>query len=351
MRRLLFFLSALMFAATGVYADTDAVLKEMHERQLIIAGQKQGNIELARRELRDLMRKYAKEEGNAQLGKALDWLGDRGNDLGFETDVTSLYEGFNRYTGRDSVVGLEMRFVESATIAENLRGGYNTAKDYTEHAQRGYSYAKRLYELSGVFEQNQEPAAKRLSSNLSLLADAMSNYGDKVPLVGAFIAAYGDVAGEMVKAVEKLGERLNARNPWLNDVSYGSSELTRAYRNQLSGVWLKPVLGLRDCYVSDDPAQRVYIFDLKSRHLDRTTGQEFDGAFVPVSQYPPFDGMSSNQAVRELRRRYMMFDRAGVKNPGVRQVVREAERIVRLEPQLDHAAVQAGQGFTVQVLA
>lgn len=339
-----------LFAMTA-FADTDAIVKRMHEQQLIISGQRQGSAELARRELKDLMRQFAKEEGKTQLGKALDWLNDRGGDLGVETDVTSLYDGFNRYAGRDSVVPLEMSLVQSAAVVEKVSGAYNTLKDYKDDAKRGYSYAKRLYELSGVFEENQEPAAKRLSSNLSLLADAMSNYGDKVPLIGMFISAYGDVAGEMIKAVDRLGEKLNARNPWLNDATYGSNELTRAYRNQMGGVWMKPVLGLRDCYFTDDGSQRVYIFDLKSRHRDRVSGVEFDGAFVPVSQYPPFDGMSVNATIRELRRRYMMFDRAGVKTPGVRQVLREADRIIRLEPQLDHAAIEAGQGFPVQVLA
>jgi hypothetical protein len=351
MRRILWLFAAVLCLPCVVRGDADAVLQQMHERQLIIAGQRQGSVELARRELRDLMHQYAKEESKQQLGKALEWLESQANGMGFETDIESIYKGFNRYAGRASVLPLEMSFVQMAVINEKYNAATGTIKDYTDHARRGYSYAKRLYELSGVFEQNQEPAARRLSSNLSLLADAMSNYGDKIPLVGAFIAAYGNVTGEMLKAVDKLGEKLNARNPWLNDATYGSNELTRAYRNQMGGLWLKPVLGLRDCYVSDDGPQRVYIFDLKSRHRDRVSGNEYDGAFVPVSQYPPFDAMSSVQTVRELRRRYMMFDNAGVKTPEVRQVLREADRIVRLEPQLDYASIQAGQGFTVQVLA
>ena len=351
MRRTLWFFMAVLCLPSVVCGDADAVLKQIHDRQLIIAGQKQGSVELARRELRDLMRQYAKEESKQQLGKALEWLESQGNDMGFQTDVESMYRGFNRYANRTSVVPLEMSFVKLAVINEKYGAVKGTVKDYADHAKRGYSYAKRLYELSGVFEENQEPAAKRLSSNLSLLADAMSNYGGKIPLVGAFIAAYGDITGEMVKAVDKLGEKLNARNPWLNDATYGSSELTRAYRNQMGGLWLKPVLGLRDCYVSDDGPQRIYIFDPKSRHRDRASGNEYDGAFVPVSQYPPFDAMSFSQAVKELRRRYTMFDKAGVKNPGVRQVLREAQRILRIEPQLDYASIQAGQGFTVQTLA
>ena len=331
--------------------DPDEILKQIHERQLIIAGKKQGSAKLARKELKALMHRYADEEGKKQLGKALEWLESQGNDLGFETDVKSLYKGFNRYAGRTSVVPLEMTFVELAAIREKYDGIKGTIDDFREHAGRGYSYAKRLYELSGVFSENQEPAAKRLSSNLSLLADAMSNYGDKIPLVGAFIAAYGDITGEMVKAVNNLGEKLNARNPWLNDATYGINELTRAYRHQLPGVWLKPVLGLKDCYISDDGPRRVYIFDPKSRHTDRESGTEYDGAFVPVSQYPPFNAMSAGKTVRELRRRYKMFDQAGIKTPGVRQVLREAGRIVRIAPRIDYGAISAGGGFTVQMLA
>ena len=353
MKRFVLIVSLMLFFAAGVHADTDAILKEMHQRQLIIGGQKQGSPELARRELRDLMKAYAKQENKEQLGKALEWLESQGNGLGFKTDVESLYQGFNRYAGPRSVVPLEMSFVKLAVINEQYGAGKTALKDYADHAGRGYSYVKRIYELSGVFEQNQEPAAKRLSTNLTLLADIMSNYGDKIPVVGAFIAAYGNITSQMFKAVDNLGERLNARNPWLNDATYGSNELTRAYRNQFPGnVWLKPVLGLRDCYVSDDNSPgRVYIFDPKSRHRDRTSGQQLDGAFVPVNMYPPFDAMSVSQTIRELRRRYTMFDNAGVKTPRVRQVLREAGRIVRIEPLLDYASIQAGQGFTVQMVA
>ncbi len=46
-----------------------------------------------------------------------------------------------------------------------------------------------------------------------------------------------------------------------------------------------------------------------------------------------------------------MFDSAGIKNPGVRQVIREAERIIRIEPQLDYSSIHAGEGFTIHALA
>jgi antitoxin component YwqK of YwqJK toxin-antitoxin module len=347
-----------VISITAVYAaKSDDILTEISKRQLIIAGKAPGSRELARKEIRDLLKDLSREQGYEQVEKGAQLFVSAMKDLDSPLEY---YKGFKRLDYHSAYLPSELGLVtfvdkamgvKSLVVDGKVSVNIGGAEYDTDQAKAIYAFGERMVALSGVFSENEEPAAQKLGGNLKALGGMLSNFGGKVPLVGAILAGYGDVMTEFVNSVERLEKMMNTQNPWVNEATRGfwGDPMLQAWDHQVK-TDLMPVMGLRDVYyASESLSKTVWLYDRNGKHLH--DGKMKTGNFIPVSRMAPFDGLSHQQIIGLLRKRYRMFHEAGVKNPTVDQILWEANRVVRLELVIGHDAITPGGKFPITLRA
>jgi len=201
-----------------------------------------------------------------------------------------------------------------------VSSGANTGLDYYKKIQalRGDLAALKAAELS--------PATNRLASQLTVMTSLMSNFGNKVPLIGAFIKAYGDVAGQLLKAAVAVDKKFkHLEQGEIRPGVYGDRKemLTKLQDAGVLGATL--IMGLQDAYVTDD--HKFALWDRKKR------------------QWTITNDPSLNQD--ELRKRYVYFVRNGVKTPSPDQVLNVFNRAVAIELTPSKTHIPAGDAITL----
>jgi len=344
--------------AIPAIAGTEDILRNIDECHLIISGKKSGNPADARKELQQLLKDLSKEEGYEQVGKAANLFIGAMADL--KGPLEDYYKNYNRLEAGTAYLPKEVRLAE---IASQVKGLKEFVADRnvqlpiegmdTQKARAVYEFGERMVAISGLLGDDPEPAGKKLSGNLKALGSLMSNLGGSVPLIGSIIAGYGDVLTGMVDALDSLEKRLNAQNPWINEATRGAfgNNMMIAWQHQV-GRDLTPVLGMRDVYYDTDAIYgAVWLYHDGGEHIDRETGKKFAGNFIPINRMQPFANHSREQIIQLLHKRYAAFQQAGIAEPTPEQILWEAGSIVRLEVEISHGDIDAGDGFPVRVLA
>lgn len=153
---------------------------------------------------------------------------------------------------------------KKVTSTLNVFKNFSTYAGYTSNAIEAAVYMDKIRNLDHT----------DLKTNLGTLATLMTDYGGKVPILGAAIKAYGEITTGMIKAVDKVGRTIR-------DMDKGSIRFADDIRHKK----MKEQFGsAADYYVptgcsyiflaEDDIAYGYYIWDedaLKWYHFDSDT--------------------------------------------------------------------------------
>ena len=184
-----------------------------------------------------------------------------------------------------------------------LKGAWNSSEKYIA-ALDGLSSDLGAIETSGL-----SPATKKLAGAMTALTRIMSTFGDKVPLIGDFIALYGNVGGDILKAAMALDKKIEASEGGqiMQAGMHGARiEMSEKLAEQGLGT-ASYVSGLRDVYTSTEKG--LIIWDRKA------------GNWVVVAEH-------ENVSVAELTKRYLYFAKKGNKAPTPQQLLRGYKKTV-----------------------
>ncbi len=167
-------------------------------------------------------------------------------------------------------------------------------------------------DLQGVRDAGLTPGATRLSYALTSMTAIMSNFGDKVPLIGDFVKAYGDLGGQLLKNAIALEKKIKAsEGGQIRPGVHGARKemLDKLEKKGYAGAAYVP--GLYDVYETD--SGDIVIWDRKT------------GDWVVASDEEP--GISKE----ELAKRYLFYAKQGVKTPGPELVLKSFRKTIKLE--------------------
>lgn len=342
-------------AAPALADEADDLLAKIRVQQEIIAGKRTGSATQARQEMQRCYKRLAEIGTDEQIKNSGDLI--LGLFAELKQPLAEWAHDFNRAGSPTAYIPRELAMYELADRVKRYKeikgaplfqaGGADMSVDKLKAI---IEFGDQMAGISASFSDLPEPESKVLAGKLKGFAGLLSALGEDlpIPVVNKILKGYGDVTLEMIKTVSDMDERLNRRNPFVNAGTYGDG-LARAWANQV-GEDLAPIPGLRDAYFEAWSTRRVvWVYDAKGKHLDKNTGKEARGCFIPLSKQPAFAELSTHQIATLLRRRYRLLHEAGVKNPTIDQILYECTRIIRPEIVIQHRDVKAGEGFPLRV--
>lgn len=183
-----------------------------------------------------------------------------------------------------------------------------------------YKFKKLGEDIGAIDSALLSPGTKRMAQSLTALSHILSIFGDKAPLFGSLLKAYGDLAVELTKVTLALDSKIEAREQGqlLPGVHGERGEML----DQLSKLRLgdgERVDGTRDVFRAGG---KLLIWDRAVR------------GWVVASDLEP--GITEDEIIK----RYLFFTSRGVAEPSPEQIIRGYRRaiIVKLEPSTDHVA-------------
>ncbi len=188
-------------------------------------------------------------------------------------------------------------------------------------------------DLAALDTTELSPGTRRLAGQLTVLTSLMSNFGDKVPLIGAFLKGYGDVAGGLLKATTQLDARIKASEQGeLRDGIHGleRGELLKKLR-ALGHDGATVVTGLRDAYLTDtvaDGGPVVAIWDRAKRRW--------------------VESAAPHPSAAELRKRYAFYAKRGQPNPTPEQILTAYRRTLALTLTPSATHIRPGETVTLR---
>jgi hypothetical protein len=192
-----------------------------------------------------------------------------------------------------------------------------------------YKFKKLGEDISAIDSALLSPGTKRMAQSLTALSHILSIFGDKAPLFGSLLKAYGDLAVELTKVTLALDSKIEAREQGqlLPGVHGERGEML----DQLSKLGLgdgERVDGTRDVFRAGG---KLLIWDRAVR------------GWVIASDLEP--GITEDEIIK----RYLFFTSRGTAEPSPEQIVRGYHRaiIVKLEPSTDHVAPGGAVTFKV----
>ena len=242
--------------------------------------------------------------------------------------IDDISKELERGFGKDSAINGTLALIGELGGQERMKQLSAASK----LADGGLKYYKLLTglrdDLNNISNKDLCPATRRFAQQITGLTTLMSNFGDKVPIIGAFIKGYGDVAGGLTKAVLELDGAFakidqDELRPGVHGTERGAMlralyEVT--FRNGTSPENAAGIPGLRDAYQTD--CNRLVIWDREAR------------------KFHPVDDPSINAQV--LRDRYAYFQRNGVPNPTPDQILDRYDRTVELTLEASEAYIEPG---------
>ncbi len=228
--------------------------------------------------------------------------------------------------------------INAAIIALNDLGGTNRLRQLSAASSgldAGLNYFNQIRQLQSDLADldatELSPSTRRLASQLTVMTSIMSNFGDKVPLIGDFIKAYGDVGGGLLQATVALDNRIREMEQGeLRDGVHGleRGEMLRKLQ-ALGPTGASAIGGLRDAYKTD--CNRFVLWDRRSREWLLVQERDIDE--------------------KELRRRYLFFAQQGVANPTPEQIVTAFARALILELTPSETHIKPGDSVTLTASA
>jgi hypothetical protein len=188
---------------------------------------------------------------------------------------------------------------------ENTKGAWNSAEKYIS-ALDGLRSDLEAVETSGL-----SPASKKLAGSITALTRVMSTFGDKVPLIGDFIALYGNVGGDVLKAAMALDQKIEAAEGGeILEAGMHGDRIAMSDKLVEQGLGrASRVHGFRNLYESD-----------KGPALWDEAGRQW----VVVNDHEP------GVTIEELTRRYLYYAKQGNKSPSPEQLLRGYQKTVVL---------------------
>ncbi len=221
------------------------------------------------------------------------------NDLAKEAELG--------YTG-DSAINIgffSAKNIKGLASWENAKGAWNSSEKYIA-ALDGLSS-----DLNAIDTSNLSPATKKLAGSMTALTRVMSTFGDKVPLIGDFIAIYGNVGNDVMKAAMALDKKIEAAEGGQVELAgmHGDRKLMSEKLSKLGLDNASRIHGLRDLYTS---GKGPLLWDSKA------------GDWIVVHDQEP------GVTVDELVERYLYYAKKGNKSPSPEQLLRGYRKTVVL---------------------
>ncbi len=227
--------------------------------------------------------------------------------------------------------------INAALMALNDLGGTDRLRQLsaaTRGLDTGLDYFQKIRalrnDLAALDANELSPGAHRLASQLTVMTNLMSNFGDKVPLIGSFVKAYGDVGGGLLKATLALDGPI--RESEQRQIRAGVHGDRKEMYDRLIDLGMEAavgIVGLRDAYRTD--CHQFVLWDHEARDW-------------VVADEP---GLTKE----ELRRRYLFFVQNGTKNPKPKQIVQTFRRTVTLKLVPSSTHITPGESITLNVSA
>ena len=226
-------------------------------------------------------------------------------------------------------------------------------KTYSNVAFKGYDYYKKITGLNGKLKamntQGYSQETENLIGALTTMGTLMSEFGEKVPFIGAFMKGYGDLTVGFVDAVQKLNKTVVTN---INQGCIGtgtradSGNMNQAWDEQgLAGVTACRENGLANVYGNTDNPTEFYLWDpLTSREVGKDKEKK-KGRWWFVNKVAP--GLS----LEGLEKRYKaIFEKSGgkIKNPSAKQVLHEYAKAVELRITAENIGVSPGGEMKVK---
>ncbi|MBN2340650.1 MAG: Ig-like domain repeat protein [Deltaproteobacteria bacterium] len=174
---------------------------------------------------------------------------------------------------------------------------------------------------------------RSIAYKLTLLAEGLSWFGGKVPVIGSIVKAYGDVSTGMLSEIYNLETKMRARegDQLIDGVSGDRSMMLEKLRAMgfTSGV---RVSGLKHAYVflKDEIPSGWFIWE-------------------PASEsFTKIEGLPSGQEENTLRERYTLLARSGNMNPSGAQIA-GFKRALNLRIEVSAEQVTPGQRVNLTV--
>jgi len=228
-------------------------------------------------------------------------------------------------------------------------------KTYSNTALKGYDYYKKITGLNGKLKaidtQGYSKATADLTKALTTMGTLMSEFGEKVPFIGAFLKGYGDLTVGFVDAIQKLNKTVVTN---INQGCIGtgtradSSNMNKAWDEQgLAGMTACRENGLANVYANLDKPSELYLWDpLTYREVGAGKKKKKKmGRWWFVHKVAP--GLTLNG----LEKRYKaLFKKSGgtLKNPSAKQVLHEYAKAVELRLTAENIGVSPGGKLKVK---
>jgi hypothetical protein len=183
-----------------------------------------------------------------------------------------------------------------------------------------YKLKKLGEDLGAIDAALLSPGTKRMAQSITALAGILSMFGDKVPMFGSVLKAYGDLAADLTKVTLALDAKIEAREQ--GQLLPGVHGERGAMLDQLHKLGLgdgERVDGTRDVFRASG---KLLIWD-RAVH-----------GWVNASDLEP--GITEDEIIK----RYLFFTSHGTAEPSPEQIVRGYHRaiVVKLEVSTDHVA-------------
>lgn len=182
-------------------------------------------------------------------------------------------------------------------------------------------YQKLAEDLGAIDSALMSPGTKRMAQSLTALSHIMSSFGDKLPMFGSLIKAYGDLSVELTKATLALDAKIAAREQGqLLPGVHGERGTMFDALGKLGIQDAQRVEGTRDVFRGSNGKLLVW---------DRTARD-----WVIASDVEP--GITEEEIIK----RYLFFMSHGTPEPTPEQIVRGYRRaiVIELVPSTEHVA-------------
>ncbi|HUQ04807.1 MAG TPA: hypothetical protein VM261_20035 [Kofleriaceae bacterium] len=182
-------------------------------------------------------------------------------------------------------------------------------------------YQKLAEDLGAIDSALMSPGTKRMAQSLTALSHIMATFGDKLPMFGSLVKAYGDLAVELTKTTLALDAKIAAlEQGQLLPGVHGERGTMFDALAKLGIQDAQRVDGTRDVFRGSDG--RLLIWDREARD------------WVVASDVE--QGITEDEIIK----RYLFFMNHGTAEPTPEQIVRGYHRAIVLElvPSTDHVA-------------
>ncbi len=217
----------------------------------------------------------------------------------------------------------------------------------------GYNWYQKASDLKSKLDNvntyEYSPETGRMAKALTTLSSAMSEFGDKIPLIGDFIKGYGDITSAFLDMVGVLGGRIKeARNQDMMGTGTYDQWRNQAWRDQKIEAMADRVQGTRDLYqimpeeVSSGHPWGLYLWDPETER--DVNGEKKKGRWWEVHKLIP--GVKPEDIVR----RYEKYFSAGIRSPTAQQILMEFSKAIEVILAADSPGVPPGQKLVLHPL-